>query len=344
MREDLERLPAAPFRAFRGCKVVEVSPLGETILVAGHGDIELRRLRDGGPLRSWGLAASVLDARFSPDGKWIAVGGTDARVNVYDASTGRHAGASAKMADYVDALLWLGKTPFLAALTQGEHIAVIDARTMRELASLKAPASYGSFAALPSGDALFVCGDTTIVAYEVASGRVVWTFNHPLSSRARLAVSPDGRVLAYANGKGIGFVDATKGHPGPVLRFRCPTGVTWPELNEKTSTGWVGKLFHRDDDDDDFEMSESFDPKPVFSPNGRLVALQDPVGNLNFVDVASASIHPLPRAPGRAWIESIAWLTDGNHVLLGSSDNSIAVWSVHPLTAVMHAQALEAQG
>jgi hypothetical protein len=109
--------------------------------------------------------------------------------------------------------------------------------------------------------------------------------------------------------------------------------VSWPE--PRSASGFLGKLRG-----DDGPMHLSWSPRPRFSPNGEAIAVQDHVGNLAFIDTATFALHPTPRAFGRAFIEDLAWLPDGNHVLVGSSDNSLAVWRARPLEGVMRIEAI----
>ena len=103
--------------------------------------------------------------------------------------------------------------------------------------------------------------------------------------------------------------------------------VSWPDA--------PGGLFKKAEDG-----LYSWTPRPRFSPSRQAVALQNHVGNLNIFDVASGQLHDMGRDVGRAWSEDLAWFADNEHVVVGSSDNTLALWRVRPLAGVWRAAAV----
>jgi hypothetical protein len=128
--------------------------------------------------------------------------------------------------------------------------------------------------------------------------------------------------MVAASEEVIALFDARTGQPGPRWAMPGARGVSWVE----------GGLMDRVRGEADAEMSWA--SKPRFSPGGDAVALQDRTGCLVFVDVAGRAVHPTGREAGRAWIEDLAWFADGNHVLLGMSDNTMAIWRARPLAGM----------
>jgi WD40 repeat protein len=286
----------------------------------------------------------VLDARFSPDGSWLLVAGIDNRVSIFDARTGQHRGASPPMDDYCEQVAWIGRTSsFLAASQRGE-LWVIDSSTMSVTRKILGPdpeyAHLGGVAASADGTRAFLSCGRRLGAFDIATGRIVWRVEEALYNGGRLAASPRGDVLVMAGYDGVAVVDATSGRLGPRYQFPCASGVAWPEPSGAGRPSLLDKLRGRDEDFDDGLAHHSWTARPAFSPSGDVCAVQDHVGNLCFIDGTTLALHPTPRVYGRAFIEDIAWFPDGNHVLLGASDNSLAVWRVRPLEGLLRCEAI----
>jgi len=331
---DVERLPRAPYSVDTGCSLVDVHPSGEIVLASGSNRIELRHAANGQRVRAFDAPDSVLSARFSPDGNWILVGTLDGRAHLYDARSGAARGAMPKMDDGVDEVAWLGRSTFFVAGGQRGEVWIVDATNMQPTNKILGPdadyESLGGIAVTPDGSRLYVSMGSRLGAFDTASGKILWRHDEALQNSSRLTVSPRGDWLIAAGYDGVAVFNAASGQSGPRMNFQCARNVTWPE-------GSGGFLRRKKDEDD---MMWSWSPRPKFSPLGDLVATQDQVGNLCLLDIASGVLHPTPRDHGRAWIEDLAWFNDGNHLLLGMSDNSIAIWRVRPLGGVMRSEAI----
>jgi hypothetical protein len=330
-----ERFDRAPYTTDRSCAVVDAHPTGELVLASGPGIIELRYAANGQRYKGLVAPASVLSAHFSPDGTWLLAGCTDRRASLFEVRTGTHRGATPVMEDYCDEVCWLGSTSRFAMASQRGEVWVVDASTMSVVGRVLEPdpsyANLGGIAATPDGARLFVSVGRRVGAFDTYSGAILWRVDEALYDGARLAVSPRGDLLVAAGHDGVAFFDARTGKAGPRYQFRCARSVAWPEVYEE------GGLLKRRQ----VELGyHSWSPRPRFSPRGDLVAVQDHVGNLCFIDAATTALHSTPRQIGCAWIEDIAWFRSGEHVLLGMSDNTIAIWSVRPLAGVMRGEAI----
>lgn len=331
---EVERLPRAPYAADVGCAIVDVHPSGEIVLAAGSDRIELRHAASGQRVRAFAAPDTVLCARFSPDGQWLLVGTLDGRVHLYEARTGAQRGATPKMEDGCDEVAWLGRSSWFAVAGQRGELWLVDATNMQPATKILGPdpdyASMGGLAVTPDGSRLFVSIGERIGAFDTSTGKIIWRNDAALQNASRLAVSPRGDLLVAAGYDGVALFNAANGQAGARTQFSCARNVSWPE-----GSGGFRKRKPEDD------MLLSWSPRPKFSPVGDLVATQDHVGNLCFLDVATGALHPTAREVGRAWIEDLAWFLDGNHVLLGMSDDTIAVWRVRPMAGVMRSTAIE---
>ncbi len=326
-----ETLPAPPYHVDEGCALVDVHPSGEVILAAGGETITIHFAQNGAIANVIPHEDGVLAARFSPDGSWLLVGGMDQRVSLFEARTGAPRGATVEMSDYVEQVAWLGRSSQFVMASQTGELWIVDAQTMRETRRLlerdAEHETLGGIAVTPDGARLFVSVGSRIGAFDLATGVNVWRNDQALENASRLAVSPRGDLLVAAGYDGIAVFNAATGHPGPRVGFRSARGVTWPYepggVFKKAETG-----------------THSWSPQPKFSPSGHAVVVQDHVGNLNFYDIASGQLHPMGRDHGRAWIEDVAWFPDGEHVVVGCSDNTLALWRARPLVGVWRAPAL----
>jgi WD40 repeat protein len=330
--DEVERLQRKPYAGFTSCSVVDTQVSGHLIVVCADASVELRHASNGAPYRAFQASDPVLSARFSPSGGQLAVGGLDRKATLYDVASGRVLGATPTMTDSCDEIAWLGAQPMgtpgrLAIASQRGELWIVDGATMQPTHRILGPdPSYhhlGGIAARRDGRVVFISVGSRLGAFDTTAGALLWRFDDALLNAARLAVSPRGDVLVAAGPDGVALFDARTGQPGARYPLACPRNVSWPDEG--------GGLFSKPK-----QGLYSWSPRPRFSPLGDLVAVQNHVGNLVFIDTTTYAAHATPRDQGRAWIEDVAWFADGNHLVVGSSDNSIAIWRVRPLTRLLH--------
>lgn len=332
---EVERLARAPYEAGDSCSVVDVHPSGDLIAACGGCVVELRHAANGSRFGAFVAPDTVLFAKFSPDGQWILIGGLDRRANLYDVRSGQHRGTTSRMVDSCDEVVWLGRTTYFAAASQRGELWIIDASTMRETMRILGPdpryEHLGGLVASPDGSRLYISVGQRLGAFSSSSGKVLWRNDQALSDASRLTVSPSGAVVAAAGRDGFAFFDANNGAAGARTPFTCARNVSWPEPGER------GLLGVRKQE----ESLWSWSPRPRFSPAGDTIASQDPAGNLVFADPRSGALFPTARAPGRAWIEDLAWFPDNSHVVIGASDNSLSLWNVRNMAALWRVKAID---
>lgn len=332
---DVERLARAPYEVGESCSVVDVHPSGELIAACGGNVVELRHAANGARYGAFVAPDSVLFARFSPDGQWLLVGGLDNRANLYEIRSGEHRGTTTKMKDGCDDAVWLGRSHYFALAGQGGELWIIDASTMRESVRILGPDPQynhlGGLTASPDGSRVYVSLGSRLGAFESATGKILWRNDNAMSNSSRLTISPRGDVLMAAGYDGVAFFDPANGQPGLRYPFPCARNVSWPEPGER---GLLGRRKQE-------EGLWSWSPRPRFSPMGDAIAVQDHVGNLDLVDPTTGALHPTARDLGRAWIEDLAWFGDGNHIVLGASDNTLSLWRVRPMTRLWRVRAID---
>ena len=257
------------------------------------------------------------------------MGTLDRRATLYDIQTGRLLGQTPELADGCDEIHWLDADRIAIGSQRGE-LWVVDAPAMTTSLRILEPNEdcdqLGGLAATADGRVAFISLGARLGAFDTRTGKIIWRFDQALLHASRLAVSPRGDVLVAAGYEGVALFDARTGQPGARMPLAAARAVSWPQ-----PTGSFGKK-------EAFELSWS--PRPRFSPNGDLVALQDRLGNLVFLDMTTFALHSMPRDAGRAWIEDLAWFADGEHLVVGGSDNSLAIWRVRPMERVLHTSAV----
>jgi WD40 repeat protein len=174
------------------------------------------RLFDTRTGKDWTLIngdAEPADVTFTPDGRTVAAADRAGVVRLWDLAPGKRAGRL-DLGKQVRGLRWLCFSPDGKRLATGESMFKVhlwDARTGRHLGALEPSrprtlrhhdrnATWSCFSA--DGRMLFTSNMATYVTWDIASGKDVEPYDQDESSwgssaTTPLAVSPDGRLLAW---------------------------------------------------------------------------------------------------------------------------------------------------
>jgi WD40 repeat protein len=189
------------------------------------------------------LGSVFLSVAFSPDGKSLAFGSEDGRLDVWDGVGGTattlkgHTGAVLSLAFSPD-----GKT--LASAGADQTIRLWDLSSRKNSSPFKGhagPVVRVIFAA--DGKTLTSAGaDGTIRVWEVASGKNTATSKSPASAAARLALSLDGKTLAlgYPKSNSIELWDLATGKKTTTFADQ-PSGVQALAFSPDGKTLAVGR-------------------------------------------------------------------------------------------------------
>jgi WD40 repeat protein len=282
-------------------------------------------------------AARVVTMAFSPDGQTFATGGADQTVRLWDAATGRE---KVRPAGHLAAVHAAAVSPdgrTLATAGGDGTVRLWDAATgaeTRKLVGHERDVSSVTFTA--DGRSLLSAGvDQTVRLWDPTTGKELRQFPGEAT-----ILSPDGGLLATADGKAVRVWDPTSGKElrqwpaaaGTRLLSFSPDGralFTWGE--DKVVRRWdpgtgrevrhfAGHHFREDSRDRVYWVA--------VSPDVRLVAFGGQVNTIALYDTATGEeVRRLTGSPGA--VAALAFSPDSR--TLGSGDwtgGTVRLWEV----------------
>lgn len=203
-----------------GC-LAQYSPDGKTVAVTDCSS-KLLRLCDsttGNVRLRINLDAYLVRMAFSPDSKQIAVTERDKAVRVYDTGSGKRLHSWAvklnnPYENYASAVTYSPDGKWIAAGATDHAIYLFDAGTGKESGRLTGTGWYPWGLAFASDSkTLFSTGwDGPIRRWDVATRKQLPLPDGAVRGSEVVAASPDGKMLAYADGEGgLRFVDPKSG-------------------------------------------------------------------------------------------------------------------------------------
>jgi WD40 repeat protein len=197
------------------------------VLYSGGLDGTVRVWSDQGkPFRQFKIDAQVLALAVSPDGKTLAVGGSDQSVRIVDATDGKeHARLTGHQGPVCD-VAYLPDARRVVSVSADGSGRVWSLATREPIALGKHKGPVRAVAVAPDGLSIITGGDDGVIqswhAEDGRASRTIATLEAPVLS---LAVSSDGRLLLAGSADGTARVfdlkeatllRALRGHPGPV--------------------------------------------------------------------------------------------------------------------------------
>lgn len=148
-----------------------------------------------------GLSSPVSAVAYSADGRWIAAGGQDGGVRIWDAQTATEHASFRSASNRVDSLAFRADSVLLAVAGQDNVVRVFDVATGSELSPLVGPTgAVNSVTFSPRGSVLAAASDDgNVYLWNTGTGARLGTLTGHTSYVTDLAFNSDGSVLASAS-------------------------------------------------------------------------------------------------------------------------------------------------
>jgi eukaryotic-like serine/threonine-protein kinase len=147
-----------------------------------------------------GHASAIQTVAWSPDARYIASGGNDNTVCIWDASTKETIAIYHGHSDVVEAITWLPDSLHVASTSNDHTVHVWNIHTNHTIFTYRRRSSVvHAIACSPDGKyCAFASSDRTVQIWDISANREVFTYRGHSGDVHAVAWSPDGRYIASA--------------------------------------------------------------------------------------------------------------------------------------------------
>ena len=279
-----------------------------------------------------GHAADADSIAFTPDGKWIAAGGWDATIKIWNAADGSLVLTIHSFSGNAAPFSPDGK--WIAGGADDNSVRVWDARTGRVVHSFAKHTQKVRTVAFSPDGRLLVSGaeDAIVYIWDIANDQLLRPLIGHKDKVLSVAFSPDGKRIASAGFDGNIMVwdVATSQNAYPPLSSHDKVSaiVFSPDSATIASAGWDGSVRVWDADNGQHlreYKGDSIVTSIAFSPDGKLIVAGNNDGSVNLWDSQSVRlIRVFAEHTQAVW--GVGFSPDGKLIASASGDKTVKIW------------------
>ncbi|MFN6497943.1 MAG: NACHT domain-containing protein [Nostoc sp. DedQUE01] len=284
------------------------------------------------------ILSQVFSVTFSPDGQFLATGGADSELNLWQTRDNELVWSSIAHKNVVRAIVFSPDGKTLASGGEDCHIKFWDIQTGKCLKTLIGhTANIRSITFSPDGKILASGGeDYTVKFWSVSEGECLKTFNEQVGYVRSIAFSPDGKILAYTsnnysielwNTNTKSSIQILQGHTNcvkaiafsPNGKFLASAGndytvkiwdiYTGQCLN--TFIGHVGKV-----------------NSVAFHFNSQMIVTGSADRTVKVWDISKGQLFTTLYGHTN-WVQSVSFSPDGRTLASGGQDHTVKLWDIY---------------
>ncbi len=271
---------------------------------------------------------------WSPDGKRIASGSDDYKVQVWDAADGSHVYTYSGHSNLVEAVAWSPDGKRIASGGFDSTVQVWDAVDGGHAFTYHGHSGYVVTVAWSPDGKRIASGsyDNTVQVWDAVNGGHVYTYRGHNNTVSTVAWSPDGKRIASGSWDNTVQVwDAADGSHAVIYRghLNRVNAVAWSPDGKRIASGSSDATVQVwDAANGDHVVTYRGHLGPVltlaWSPDGKHIA-SGGTDNVQIWNAADSS-H-LYTYPGHSnEVRAVAWSPDGRRIASGSDDMTVQVW------------------
>jgi WD40 repeat protein len=281
-----------------------------------------------------GHVGKVGAVAIAPDGSWLASGGDDGTVRIWDAATGQERAALKGHTGGVQAVAIAPDGSWLASGGWDKTVRIWDAATGQERVTLKGHTHWVQAVAIAPDGSWLASGssDGTVRIWDAATGQERVTLEAHASVEA-MAIAPDGSWLASGgSGGSVRIWDAATGQErATLIDTSWVEGVAIaPDSSWLASGGWNGtvQIWDAATGQERVTLKGHSDRVEALAvaPDGSWLASSGDDGTVRIWDMATGQERP--NLTGTSWVRAVAVAPDGTWLASGDRGWTVRIWDV----------------